>query len=438
MDIKKALEMKLSRALLPDEKIEIAEGLYPGLGKGEVRKKLKAGLLKRLGLMVIALIVLLAALEIKQGKAESGLDFSRNPLNQGSSSVDLLLSVDGVEEVYRLDISESEPDDETLDRLYRAAEEILDGYILGNNPDFFHVSEKMLLPSAIIAENVKLPLSWSSDRMDILNTQGGVNSSHVETSCTVTLKAKIRMGKEFRMYERLITVLPPTLSRTEKDIKEAKEEIIRIEGERSQSDFSLPNEIKGVQIALWKKSINYPAFGILLAVVIPLAGYYSFFESLQEKRKKKIDEGLADYKDFIRKLILLLSAGMSVPLAWRKLCKDYGEKEGDSLLSGALRVSMRELDSGIREQICYRRFAERMGSRPYERLAEILSQQSVKGVAHVSTVLERELKDVCEEEKEQIRVKAERAGTELLLPIMGLLSIVFLVVLMPAFVGISI
>lgn len=438
MDIKKAFGIKAEKFFIPDRKVEAMQNLFPGQGKGEIRNNIKADLIKRLLFTGTVAVITLLALSIKDRTIrQNTLEFIRNPMNEGSGQVALELTVGDCSVRHDFTIGSVEFTDENIDILHAQTEEALDKSILGRNPDFLHISEDLHFPQSIVVEGSNIKLSWSSDRQDLVNMKGEVAEPAPGQEDTVTIRAKVKYGAEFRVYERLLTVVPKEYTEAEKQVKEAIEEILVMESDREQSTLLIPDEINGVMVKNADKPVNYTVAGIFLAVLIPVIGYYSYFEELSEKRKKRILRGTLDYKDFVRKLTLLLSAGMSVRLSWKKLCQDYRDKDQDSLLSEALQVSLREMDSGIREQLCYQRFGERMGSKPYERLAEILSQQSVKGVAHVSQVLESELREVCEVEKEQIKVKAEKAGTALLLPIMGLLAIVFLVIMIPAFAGIS-
>ncbi len=438
MDFKEAVKTKINRILLPESKVQDAQNLYLGQGLGEVRKNLEKSLVRRLIYTGIIGILVFLAMVIKDKSIKSEtLELMRNPMNMGSSSVGLTLSLGDRTMDYELLVGSRVPGDEEINLIQSKVEKALDTIILGANPDLNHVSRRLEFPTELVFSADKLLLSWSSDRMDLVDTKGNINNRTLEKDTGVTIRAKVRYGEEFRIYERLITIIPPILSDEERLIEEALREIVKTEEERDLENFVLPEEINGVKVALSRKKVNYPLVGMVFVVLIPVIGYFAFFEQIAEKRKQKVRQGLIEYKDFVRKLTLLLAAGMSVRLAWKKLCSDQYGAEKDSLLAEALLVSLRELDSGIREQVCYRRFGQRMGSRPYERLAEILSQQTQKGVNHVSRVLEAELRDVEEAEKEEVKVRAEKAGTALLVPIMGLLSIVFLVIMVPAFSGIS-
>ncbi len=439
MDIKKTFKTKIEGLLLPESKVREAEKLYPGQGQGEIRQTLKKGLVKRLIYMGILSLMILIAMIIKDysGRKED-LVFHRSPMNQGNSSVGITLSLGDQVLSYDLMIGSMELSDEDIDRIQLKAEVALDSFILGDNPDFFHIAADLNLPEKIEYKENTLLISWATDNVNLVDPKGRVNNKDLEKDTTVTLRGKVRYGQEYRLYERLLTIAPRELSEDERTIMEALAEIEKIESGRGQDSFTLPEEIRGVRIGLADKPVNFLLVGLFFAVLIPIAGYFAYFEQISEKRKQKVEKGVVEYKDFVRKLNLLLAAGMSVRLAWKKLCMDDGGRKKDSLLTEVLAVSLREQDSGIREEICYQRFGERMGSRPYERLAEILSQQSHKGVSHVSHVLEQELKELEETEKEELRLKAEKAGTALLLPIMGLLAIVFLIIIVPAFSGMSI
>jgi len=85
------------------------------------------------------------------------------------------------------------------------------------------------------------------------------------------------------------------------------------------------------------------------------------------------------------------------------------------------------------EAVVYEAFGGRIGVLAYRRMASLLTQNVSKGVQDIRILLLQEAKEVMAQEKANIRQKGEQAGTKLLLPMTGLLLLVFAVLLVPAF-----
>ena len=74
-----------------------------------------------------------------------------------------------------------------------------------------------------------------------------------------------------------------------------------------------------------------------------------------------------------------------------------------------------------------------MGVLVYQRMASLLTQNVSKGIQGIQTLLLQEAKEAMAQERANIKIKGEQAGTKLLLPMMGMLVLVFAILLVPAF-----
>ena len=131
---------------------------------------------------------------------------------------------------------------------------------------------------------------------------------------------------------------------------------------------------------------------------------------------------------------MLLAAGNSVRQVFIRLAAEYEKNYGVShVLAAELRVTKQELDNGRSETIVYEDFGRRIGVLAYRRMASLLTQSVSRGVQGMRTLLLQEAKEVMAQEKAHIRQKGEQAGTKLLLPMVGMLFLVFAILLVPAF-----
>ena len=127
-------------------------------------------------------------------------------------------------------------------------------------------------------------------------------------------------------------------------------------------------------------------------------------------------------------------AGISVRQSFVRLAEEYEKNYGpDYVLTKELRVIKQELETGRSEAVVYEDFGRRIGVPAYRRMASLLTQSISKGVQGMKSLLLQEVTEVMAQEKALIRQKGEQAGTKLLLPMMGMLLLMFAILLVPAF-----
>ncbi len=154
-------------------------------------------------------------------------------------------------------------------------------------------------------------------------------------------------------------------------------------------------------------------------------------EELQKQRKEQAENS---YSEFIAKLSLLLATGISIRQSFFRLAKEYEEHYGEGhILTIELKVTKQELEHGYSESAVYDMFGKRMGVLVYQRMASLLTQNVSKGIQGIQTLLLQEAKEAMAQERTNIKIKGEQAGTKLLLPMMGMLVLVFAILLVPAF-----
>lgn len=430
--------MRFIEKLISENKIMTAMTLFPGKNRGDVLRILEKGLKKKMGLYVVfaALIALVfVGLDLKTDHDSVNLySVERSDVNGVEKTVEVRIgSADNWSEE-TLHISPYEMSDAEIDTMHPEICSLLDVQLLNGNTSFDSICSDLLLPEEL--EDYPVVIDWTSDRPDILTRRGEVNNIELTDAVTVLLRGKISYGEEFRIYERLITVVPPERDEFGRAALSGVRELRRLEKEgRNERIFSIPENLEGLEVVRpEKRRLSLSAIGVSAGIIIILYAYSNYFSSMTAKRKRRLEKAGKDYKNFVSELTLLLSAGMTLRLAWRKLATDYSKgNEKKSLLAQNLAVSERELGNGELEQVVYERFGERMENIAYQRLSQILNQQVTKGVNDLNATLTAELKEVVAKERESIKIKGEEAGTKLLLPMVGILIIVFAVLLMPAF-----
>ena len=176
---------------------------------------------------------------------------------------------------------------------------------------------------------------------------------------------------------------------------------------------------------------------VLIAVLLWLQQKQDQRQNLNEKREQM----MLDYPEIINKLTLFIGAGMTVKRAWKKIVQDYEvqkDTRGSRYAYEEMKLTCREIESGISETESYEKFGKRCEVQAYLKLGALLSQNLRKGVKGLSEMLRQESAQAFEERKASAKRKGEEAGTKLLLPMFLMLTIVLVIVIVPAFLSVQI
>ncbi|MCR5585463.1 MAG: type II secretion system F family protein, partial [Lachnospiraceae bacterium] len=426
--------MKLMDKLVPDSKIYACMSLFPGKSSEEVRRNLLADLKKRMlkFLPVILLLPVLFALSDHLKKEETPA-IHREDVNGEAIEIPVVLTNGSETHEVLLKLNPVAMSDAEIDEMQKEIEPVLDKLVLGENPSFNEVSSDLFFAEEV--EGFPVLVSWSTSDPGIIGTDGKIRPEDEER--TALICGKVYYGEEFRLYERLVTVTPPQFTPAEEEFRLLIRELQAYEKQTGYDrEFVLPEDVNGARVDLVsKKKLPSVGLGVFFGLLLGIGAWSNFFGSLNEKRKKRLSEAESDCKDFLSKLSILLAAGLPLRGAWKKMTEDLEREGRKTMLSENMAVTVREFMNGCPESIAYERFGERMELTRYQRVAAVLSQAVTKGVSELPELLSAEIREAVADEKEQIKIRGEQAGTKLLMPMMGFLVIVFAILLVPAFIS---
>ncbi len=343
----------------------------------------------------------------------------------------LLETEDGFASFY-VEVNAREYEDTEIEQMQERTREYLLQVLTGENDSLERVTKNLVFPENAPEGGGKI--SWSTDKPWIVDNNGQVENQSLTEAETVTVQAKVYYGTEYRVFERQITVYPKEYTEEETELLEVKKELEdREEKTRTKPYLEFPARLRGKQVRLAEKE---PSAGVVLLFVagfFPVLMYLEEF-SLREKRRRTRETAAREgFAEFMAKLSLLMAAGLSGRVALKRLEREYRERCGEQyVLSEELKMLRQELENGVAEQTAYENFGNRIGQVPYQRLASLLAQNATKGVQGLRKLLLEESKEVLAAERANVRIRGEQAGTKLLLPMTGLLVLVFAVLLVPA------
>ncbi len=210
-----------------------------------------------------------------------------------------------------------------------------------------------------------------------------------------------------------------------------------VEQQRDSEQILLPETVSGSRVEYLnpEKKKDYSAFFLSL-VILPAM---PFLWKRQRKQKLQLrEEQLAlDYPELINKVLLLLSAGLTIRGCFERICGEYKSRleQGGSrrYVYEEISVSCQEIKNGVSEGEVIGAFGRRCGQLPYLKFASVVNQNIRKGSEGLTAILELEAVEAFEKRKETVKRMGETAGTKLLLPMMLMLGVVMAIILVPAF-----
>lgn len=348
----------------------------------------------------------------------------RSKFGEETQYVNLIKDDD--KEVYHIEVKPRNPEKGELEELRDDFIASVESIMLGNNSQMDHVTEELNLINEL--DNYPFYVEWTSSDPEVVSSLGSV--TNVENNREVTLHATVYYEEQSWTYTFLITVVPRQLSEDEERINNIKMLLENSELEtRDKPDWTLPSQDKGEYIK-WSEAVEDNSKYIWCGVVlITFVIFVISDRDLHSKVEKRMDEMKKEYPEIVRKIVLYMSAGMTIRAAFRKIADENKRNP----IYGEMMYTCREIQSGISEGAAYERFAKRTGVQDYIRMVSMLQQNLKKGNASVLDRLKEEAAKSSEEKLQNCRKLGEEASTKLLVPMVLMLMVVMLIVIVPTF-----
>ena len=320
---------------------------------------------------------------------------------------------------------------EERDALFQEAENYVKSYILGGNESLQEVRGDIRFPETVPGTDVTVFCRPESYHW--LNADGS-RTIHALPEDGVREKLYVTMYYYEEERETVLELfLLPEGDEEEQFQKKLETELLSRVADNTNEYVCLPEQIEGVPV-VWsvkreRTSITILFLGLIAAVCIPLSGK----RKQEEQLRRREQELMADYPELVSKYLLLLNAGLSQRAVWERIVSDYRKSKRKRYVYEEMIWTMREMENGISEPKAYERFGKRCRLLPYMRFSGVLVQNLQKGARGGLQLLEQEALAAFAERKEAAKRKGEEAGTKLLLPMFGLLAIVLIIVMFPAF-----
>lgn len=356
---------------------------------------------------------------------------------------EVLVSVDGVmeDEPVQIDVDSQRYSREEMQEIFDKSTELLDQMILGENKSFDRIEQDMQLVKSVDAYGITV--QWELDSYDILDTNGTIVAESLsQDGELVEIRGTLTYKEEQAVYVRTVQVFPKTKTEKEEILDRLQKKIDENDKrEQENKELSLPDTVDDKKVS-WhypssKKPLIILCLGIVAAALMPLLDR----QKRREEEKKKTDQMLRDYAGIVSDFTLLSDTGMPSKQVLERLVRRYeerGDRENVRYAYEELKKTFYEMQGGVPEGEAYERLGERCGIGIYREFAALLAQNLKKGTRGLTAILEMEVIQANEEQKAEVRKRAEEAGTKLLIPMFVMLGVVMAIVLVPAFLSMKI
>ena len=243
------------------------------------------------------------------------------------------------------------------------------------------------------------------------------------------------------VHEMTVRLCPAPRTKEEELLDKIRGKITEYGNEnKTEEMIKLPEEVDGREISY---HYQMDARGMVVLAMGAVTVILLFCLERQNEKKdeeKKKQQMMMDYPQIVSQLNLLLGAGMSSKSAWKKIVDDYQRRKparGTRAAYEEMASTWNEMCGGVPEKDCYESFGSRCGLQDYMKLGALLSQNLRRGTKGLADALRLEGLHAFEERKALARRRGEEAGTRLLLPMFLMLAVVLVIVIVPAFLSIS-
>lgn len=207
--------------------------------------------------------------------------------------------------------------------------------------------------------------------------------------------------------------------------------------QRGSERIELPETVFGKEVEyvdpVYKRDFSVYYLSLSIIILLP----FLWKRQREEKLREREDQLVLDYPELVNKIMLLLSAGLTVRGCFERIYEEYKKRieEGGErrYVYEELCFSYQEMRNGVSETEAVEAFGRRCRQISYLRFSSVINQNIRKGSEGLTEMLEIEAAEAFEKRKETVKIMGETAGTKLLLPMMLMLVVVMAIIIIPAF-----
>lgn len=397
------------------------------MGKGFLHLKIDKRR-RPLAVLVIGMTVTLI-LGVRSLQAQSltnGSELLRKEAGEGSYQQEVIAWIEGERILMQIPVEEQLFTEQEAKQLLEQAVQEVDLQLKADNSGLSQVMTELRFADTVCDGLVEV--EWVEKASDYFYSDGVRKEETMllePLECSVS--AVLRCQGYERTYEAEITLLPKEPSMQEMLLKSVQEE---------KTVVKLPKQYEG-HLVTWKKpmDLTFVYFGLLTAAG---AFFLKMGEKQDEQQEKEHRKELLEqeYAQIVSKFTMLLSAGLSIRNAWERIVGIAQERtNAENPIYEEMNHALQEMKKGIPELEVYEQFGIRTGLVSYKKLMALFISYKTRGSTNLLEAMNAEMLQAWETQKRKTRQQGEKIGTKLLFPMMGMLAVVFIMILVPAFLS---
>lgn len=441
---------KITRILKSDKCHKEMILLYGGREAGKEEEKYIEKKIRTVLLMLIIGAFLAVGCCINEGlnpKLQNGDTIRRPDFQQGSEEIKLYATGGPLNKKKMVvEVSDRVYERKQIASMAVEVKERIFEDILLDNTSVDNVNSNLNLMTKM--DGYPFSISWKSEKPLILNKSGELNLENLKNklkelgdgSIIIKLYAAIKYED---YYEELVIPINVTLPQETEEtqfLENMKNSIRERDLENRESDrIILPNIVNGKNVQ-YEEEKSVTAALILMLSIAGAAGLFLGQDNDLEKRAMmRNDQVESDYPGIVNRYALYYCAGMHPKAIWREMCRDYRQRIAKGMerryAYEAMLKSEAMMNDGRGDIDSLNEFAMECKLKKYRRLVNLIEQTLIKGRDEMSLALSAEAEEAVNEKLSRARIKGEEAGTRLLLPMFMMLSVVLVIVIVPAFIN---
>lgn len=346
------------------------------------------------------------------------------------------------EETVKVEVSARQRSKKQCQQLFAAAIREIDESFPGKNVSADEIRRDVVIRDSY--QQGQVEAEWEFDNDQVIDAEGVLEREYLTAEGTVVWATVYLSCQSYQtVYRFPFCVYAPKAGSREGMLGEIEDALWRMDrAEPEAAEVKLPEKVGGREVT-WRPVPSYR--GIQICLLGILAGAAILVGEKQDRRRQreKCDrERLLNYPEIVNQLSLLMGAGISFKGAMQRMAAQYGQRKArvpgyrQEGFEEVLRIS-RAMEAGMGEMEAVAKFGRHGGLREYRKLSLLLEQNLRKGSRELSAMLEKEDQEAFALRKHLARQEGEKASTKLLIPMVGLLFLVIVVLITPAFLTIQ-
>lgn len=414
--------------------------MYVAASEVKLNERLKDQILKELkigSVIIVLLLLCLTGAVISNFVREKTVNIQRNAAGEGESQEQITIDIDGEKFKYEIPISEKTYTKKEREQLFEDSFQYLEKEILKENVSLSEIRSNINLLWEIPDNPIEV--RWNLEDESIIDLEGNVHNEKMKSGSKLVHVQLILTYQNFekeKVYE--LTIYPRKVSKSQEKAESVLSEIKKIESmNRTSTSFQIPSVIKDVKIQSGHQKNRWlAAVGIIMVSGMLLIARQWENENQQRKNVKKASE--LEYSNILWQFVLLLEAGFTIQMAWKKIVSDYEKKkskmpEERRYVYEQMSYSYHQMELGYSLEQVFQLFSQKMSIRSYSKLVTLFLQNITKGSKKMLDILKTEENQAFRNRCEQAKRMGEEADTKLLLPMGIMLLNILLLLMVPAY-----